>query len=86
MIRTLLVGVARSLFLVAMLAGLVAALSLYGAFRVLKSALGRQGGPPEVRDAGFAALMSLVTLARAIRDKVPAEMTELADQLTREQA
>lgn len=83
MIRTLLVGVARSLFFVALLAGVVAALSLYGSFRVLRAAFARQGGPPEVRDAGFAALTALVTLGRAIRERVPADVVDIAEELRR---
>lgn len=68
MIRALLVGMARSLFL---LAAALAALSLlagYCSFRLLRAAFAKGPGMP-VRDAGFGLMLAAGALVKALEQR-----------------
>lgn len=70
MIRALLVGCARILFNLACVGFVLGLLFMYGAYRLLRSAVARDSGRP-VRDAGFDFLRAGVTLARAVAEQLP---------------
>lgn len=70
MITRLLVGVARSLFIVAVCFLAIAVLALYGAYRVLRSAFARSPSMP-LRDATFNLLATAIVLARTVQAMKP---------------
>lgn len=70
MIRVLLLGAARLLFSLATIAAIVTALLLYASWRCLRVVV--KGAPATpVKDAALASTLSLVTLARALKERMP---------------
>lgn len=70
MIRSLVVGAARALFNLSIMFLVIACLLMYGSYRLLRAAFAKNSGQP-VREAGFATMLSIVALVKAIRDQVP---------------
>ncbi len=70
MITRLLVGIARSFFLVACVFLAIAGMAVYAAVRLLRVAFKREA-PMPVRDATFGVLLALVALARAFQAMQP---------------
>jgi hypothetical protein len=72
-IRTIFVGVARLLFNAALLAFVLGGVLIYAAFRLLRAAFAKDQGRP-VREAGFAAMVAIVLLVKAIKEAGPPQV------------
>lgn len=70
MIRLAFVGAARVLFNLACVCFLLGLVCVYGAYRLVRAAMAGRG-PQPVREAGFGALLAVVTLVQALKANAP---------------